>query len=691
MLKSLSILFICSIAFVRMHAQCRPDVFNTTYTGNAAFGFSLTKSCFNSEIVGVGSALQITFGALGNDAYVQKLSARGNILFAKRYMMPGFNNGGFNTFVQTLDSGFLLLGQFSLLVKRASDGVIDVTDKTNVLVKIDKYGNVDWVRRQMQYETFFNYFNNLITLPDGNIFGTSSLYGSGFTRVLLFKITPNGDPIWTNLLESGQPNISNIYARSIGNTIIAAGPSYTTNAAGQTNKNGFFSFNIDEASGSIGPGRFYYFDTTTRMWPLSNENVVKIIPQGNTGNYTLFSNYSRTATVLLPPYTQAGLGLQFNAGGTILKATAYMDPLRGYNIASVSDTALNGSYELIGDDGLKSSMLNITNTGNIQWQRSYPGIDGNLRATSFLQGLPNKRIFFTGRTQVALIGLLKTEQQGQITCVDDTSFIQTRNITDSFTRINFNIIQQTGNVRLFEPTVVGLFRTDYNLNPNVSCIVSCCPSQPYRDTSQVKLCNSTGFTLPNGSLVKETGIYYHQFTTALGCDSIQYYNVQLLTKPKISLGLDTCLGTNTNITLRVDSGYAPYTWNGAITNNHFFTTNQQGTVTVSATNFCGTTTSAAQVFTLCEYPIFMPNAFTPNNDGLNDIFEYPRSNKNIFVSLTVFDRWGKALFTSNQASVGWRGRDKNFSAPAGVYTYQLVTLNFFKKKIITTGTITLIR
>lgn len=71
---------------------------------------------------------------------------------------------------------------------------------------------------------------------------------------------------------------------------------------------------------------------------------------------------------------------------------------------------------------------------------------------------------------------------------------------------------------------------------------------------------------------------------------------------------------------------------------------------------------------------FLPNAFTPNDDGKNDIFigvgvtQYFRS-----FNLRVFNRWGQIVFHSIDAQNGWNGRYQNSGklAPNDVYTWQL--------------------
>lgn len=71
--------------------------------------------------------------------------------------------------------------------------------------------------------------------------------------------------------------------------------------------------------------------------------------------------------------------------------------------------------------------------------------------------------------------------------------------------------------------------------------------------------------------------------------------------------------------------------------------------------------------------VFLPNAFTPNQDGLNDI--YGMSNGNFFlgdfISLSVYDRWGSKLYEGRTSQEGWDGTINGEEAMPGVYVYKL--------------------
>ncbi|MBU6325741.1 MAG: gliding motility-associated C-terminal domain-containing protein, partial [Bacteroidetes bacterium] len=86
------------------------------------------------------------------------------------------------------------------------------------------------------------------------------------------------------------------------------------------------------------------------------------------------------------------------------------------------------------------------------------------------------------------------------------------------------------------------------------------------------------------------------------------------------------------------------------------------------------------------YFLQIPTAFTPNGDGLNDIWKpLTRGARNY--ELKIFNRWGQMVFTTNKQDQGWDG----LNALEGVYVYTLSFVNGYDKRISEKGVITLMR
>ncbi|MGA0558063.1 gliding motility-associated C-terminal domain-containing protein [Larkinella sp. VNQ87] len=70
--------------------------------------------------------------------------------------------------------------------------------------------------------------------------------------------------------------------------------------------------------------------------------------------------------------------------------------------------------------------------------------------------------------------------------------------------------------------------------------------------------------------------------------------------------------------------------------------------------------------------VFLPDAFSPNADGINDRF-VPKGLVGRPVRLTVFNRWGEVVFQSDDARDGWDGHQQNQPLPPGPYSYRMIT------------------
>ena len=88
------------------------------------------------------------------------------------------------------------------------------------------------------------------------------------------------------------------------------------------------------------------------------------------------------------------------------------------------------------------------------------------------------------------------------------------------------------------------------------------------------------------------------------------------------------------------------------------------------------------------FAYYIPNAFTPDNDGLNDIFRVIGLYRNINFTMVIYDRWGQELFTSDNIDTGWNGTFKNQPCPPDTYVWK-VNIQFLGQDIVSTGSIVL--
>ena len=99
---------------------------------------------------------------------------------------------------------------------------------------------------------------------------------------------------------------------------------------------------------------------------------------------------------------------------------------------------------------------------------------------------------------------------------------------------------------------------------------------------------------------------------------------------------------------------------------------KEGTYPIIINNQCGEFIKNYRVnISNCDCPFFVPNAFTPDFDGVNDEFKIVHSCDLTAFEIQIFNRWGALVYEGNNIDQSWDGRFNGKDAPAGVYTYRL--------------------
>ena len=86
----------------------------------------------------------------------------------------------------------------------------------------------------------------------------------------------------------------------------------------------------------------------------------------------------------------------------------------------------------------------------------------------------------------------------------------------------------------------------------------------------------------------------------------------------------------------------------------------------------------------------MPNAFTPDGNGKNDLFRIPPKTTMTLSVFSVYDRWGNRVFRTRDIVKGWDGTVNGMPVPAGTYVY-IITGQDLNGKILSKGSFLLIR
>ena len=118
-----------------------------------------------------------------------------------------------------------------------------------------------------------------------------------------------------------------------------------------------------------------------------------------------------------------------------------------------------------------------------------------------------------------------------------------------------------------------------------------------------------------------------------------------------------------------------------------------GPYSITAYNSCSVDTKSFNVaIQACDCAVYVPTAFTPNHDGLNDEFKpitkcYVKNYK-----FFIYNRFGQIQFTSFNPNEAWKGNLKAYPASTGTYIWKLVYQNPNNNRTyLQSGTVTLLR
>lgn len=176
--------------------------------------------------------------------------------------------------------------------------------------------------------------------------------------------------------------------------------------------------------------------------------------------------------------------------------------------------------------------------------------------------------------------------------------------------------------------------------------------------------------------------------------------------PVISLGSDITVpvGTPVGLLANANANIVSYKWvpatglDCANCPSPNITPNYNAVYRCIVTNDKGCSAEdTLQIFVLCDgTSLFVPNTFTPNNDGANDVFYARGKGIDRVQSMKIFDRWGKPVFEIKDASpnnpvVGWDGTVNGRKAENGVYYYYMDVICNSGEIMKKQGDITLMR
>lgn len=201
-----------------------------------------------------------------------------------------------------------------------------------------------------------------------------------------------------------------------------------------------------------------------------------------------------------------------------------------------------------------------------------------------------------------------------------------------------------------------------------------------------------------------TMTYSLTVTDGNGCQSIQpsMVTITVTPPPKVFAGNDTSIVMNQPFHMHAididNNGFTQYEWspsyglNNSVAQNPLATLDRNTTYTVTATNAQGCSGLGVLNIKVYQGPdIYVPNAFSPNGDGRNDILRVIPVGIQEFKYFYIYNRWGQLIFSTKDASKGWNGETNKVAQGSDTFVWMAEGVDGKGNVVKRRGTVTLLR
>jgi len=178
--------------------------------------------------------------------------------------------------------------------------------------------------------------------------------------------------------------------------------------------------------------------------------------------------------------------------------------------------------------------------------------------------------------------------------------------------------------------------------------------------------------------------------------------VTVMPPPKVFAGDDTAVQISRSLPLQAvdvnNSGFTSYQWSPAQGLSNPFSQDPTALIRGNITYFVTATTpvgcigkDSIVIEAFAYSDIIVPNAFTPNGDGHNDVLRAIAVGMKEFRYFSVFNRGGQQVFTTSNPSVGWDGTLNGRPMVPGAYVWMAGGVDYTGKTVQRRGVVILIR
>ncbi|MGI8892044.1 MAG: gliding motility-associated C-terminal domain-containing protein [Bacteroidia bacterium] len=574
-----------------------------------------------------------------------KFNECGVLQWAKKYEFDvPYSPWSRNDFIKTQSGGFAFIARVKINSANVCNTIITKLDSNGDIIWCKIIGNVDYTH--FPYTLSENNAGDLIVYSNFENTATNAVHS------VFVKINSTGTVLWTKFYNGN--SLGYIWGGAIatedGGMLARASNSLmkTDNAGNiQWSKN----YSATSIYGYYAPVEVddgFIFTSFNNNTGTNYINFHKIDKQGN----LIWTNYKRTNYYGTPPLLK-----QTNSGNLICAFNeAVLEFDKDLNVIKQSAISISAGYS--GKDICITNNGNAVATGLINNSPFVARLDaqfnfscsfspnpitysdfamtetpGTANASNYIINSQdyNLQVIPVNFSQTSICKLNKILDLGPDTALcSATNFILGNKSSDVFDNYLWSTGETTATININEPGIYWL-RVDYN-----------CGEDVLTDTIEINF---------------HPAIEVNIGEDLLECDSVTAVLIAPL-----------CTGCD-------------YTWSTGDTNS-IITVNQPGDYWLTVTDSIGCTYSDTINVEIvkCECHVYVPNAFTPNNDGKNEIFNPVFYCDMDDYHLTIFNRWGELIYNSENNLSGWNGKINGKPVATGVYIYRMEYIPLLKNK-----------
>ena len=683
--------------------SCVDSEYQKTYSLNSDSLLVESVSTFNSGTALTGKISGVNGSQQGG--FVMTLDSSDHVLWAKKYLSVIEGEQLLFSRCISLTDGFLMIGR--ILVTGT------VSPSQTVIAKTDKFGSIIWVK-----SVFFDmnaYPGSELQIQKaeegtaGDIILAGSIYLNGFANVeregFIARLNNSGTVQYVKSFAAKNTNINECFGVSISGTMIRLFGEVEDGLCSTLDPRSLYTMSIDYTTGN-------QIDIRRYCLPTISGNSSFAYFRRNWVSYKTSTGFQISGFLGGATTTANIMTVNFDANGNFYSAFQIRDQQLavGYrNYLSLD----NGNVLIQSAHNVGAFQSQYTSTGNLLSQVYFPAnglyandLSGEAGSLAIADSLAIKYIL-PCKSPIPSIKLFKRNLVAHSSepCVGtDTLFDQTSSnlvlesnplswakVSENPFYLNNADLNST-DVEILEQTVCADTQVYSHLKINGPAEI--CSAQAdivfhgvqnpgghkkiywSFDSSWMKkldiLNDSTVKITALSSLISGQVQYLH--AEIEGCKFVKD-SIAVMVGPydedSVVLATDTTICPGATLILKTLGEFQSYLWqNGSV--DSIFRVSGIGLYSLTAVNYCGVVSSDTVnvgAGVNCGSGVFFPNVFSPNGDGLNDIFRPIVLSPISGYSLKIYNRFGKLLFESNSPGVGWDGTSHHRGQNEDSYVY----------------------